>query len=306
MKIPRQSYTEEFKREAVKRVEVGNKPAAVARQLGISETALSNWHKAAAQGKLAATAKALTPEQMEVSRLRAEAARLRMENDILKKRRRTSRRDLCEVRLIDATRREFSLTRLCGVLGVSVSGYRAWKRGGRVVKRLTNAQLLALIRAIHREFKTSEGWLLAAVLDLNTRMIVGWAMGSTMTRQLVIDALPMAWFRRRPKPELIHHSDRGSQNCSHDYQQLLNEYGMQPSMSRKSNCWDNAPMESFLNSLKNECTHRRVMPPAGKRNRRRSSTSSRSTTGDADTPRWATRVRPRTTPAWLAQQNLAA
>lgn len=85
MKIPRQSYTEEFKREAVRLVEAGNKPSAVAKQLGISETAMSNWRKAAASGKLAATSKALTPEQMEVSRLRAELARLKMENEILKK-----------------------------------------------------------------------------------------------------------------------------------------------------------------------------------------------------------------------------
>lgn len=93
------------------------------------------------------------------------------------------------------------------------------------------------------------------MLDLHTRMFVGWAMGSTMTRQLVIDALRMAWFRRRPKPGLIHHSDRGSQYCSHDYRQQLQDYGTQASMSRTGNCWDNAPMESFFNSLKNECTH---------------------------------------------------
>lgn len=85
MKIPRRSYTEEFKREAVNLVEAGNKPAAVARQLGISETALSNWRKAAAEGRLAATARKLTSEQMELSRLHAELARLKMENEILKK-----------------------------------------------------------------------------------------------------------------------------------------------------------------------------------------------------------------------------
>jgi transposase len=85
MKIPRQSYTEEFKREAVRLVEAGNRPSAVARQLGISEQTLMNWRKASAVGKLAATARSLTPEQMEVSRLRTEVARLRMENEILKK-----------------------------------------------------------------------------------------------------------------------------------------------------------------------------------------------------------------------------
>jgi putative transposase len=90
---------------------------------------------------------------------------------------------------------------------------------------------------------------------LHTRMIVGWAMDSRMTRDLVISALRMAWFRRKPKDGLIHHSDRGSQYASHDYQAVLKEYGMTASMSRKGNCWDNAPMESFFNSLKNKRTH---------------------------------------------------
>jgi putative transposase len=103
---------------------------------------------------------------------------------------------------------------------------------------------------------TGEGWLyLAVVLDLYTRQIVGWAMRERMTKDLVIDALRMAWFRRRPQPGLIHHSDRGSQYCSHDFQDQLAEYGMLASMSRKGNCWDNAPSESFFNSLKNERVH---------------------------------------------------
>lgn len=103
---------------------------------------------------------------------------------------------------------------------------------------------------------TDEGWLyLAIVLDLYTRQIVGWAMRERMTKDLVIDALRMAWFRRRPPPGLIHHSDRGSQYCSYDFQKQLAEYGMRASMSRKGNCWDNAPSESFFNSLKNERVH---------------------------------------------------
>lgn len=100
---------------------------------------------------------------------------------------------------------------------------------------------------------TREGWLyLAVVMDLYTRMIVGWTMDSRMTRELVMNALRMARFRRKPAPGLLHHSDRGSQYCSSDYQALLGEYGMVASMSRKGNCWDNAPMESFFSSLKNE------------------------------------------------------
>lgn len=100
---------------------------------------------------------------------------------------------------------------------------------------------------------TREGWLyLAVVMDLYTRMIVGWSMDSRMTRELVMNALHMARFRRKPQPGLLHHSDRGSQYCSGNYQALLAECGMVASMSRKGNCWDNAPMESFFNSLKNE------------------------------------------------------
>lgn len=100
---------------------------------------------------------------------------------------------------------------------------------------------------------TGEGWLyLAVVMDLYSRMIVGWAMDERMTRELAMDALRMARFRRKPAPGLLHHSDRGSQYCSGDYQALLAGYGMRCSMSRKGNCWDNAPMESFFNSLKNE------------------------------------------------------
>jgi putative transposase len=103
---------------------------------------------------------------------------------------------------------------------------------------------------------TGEGWLyLAVVLDLYTRQIVGWAMRERMTKDLVLDALRMAWFRRRPQRGLIHHSDRGSQYCSHDFQKELVAHGMLASMSRKGNCWDNAPSESFFNSLKNERVH---------------------------------------------------
>lgn len=106
---------------------------------------------------------------------------------------------------------------------------------------------------------TQEGWLyLAVVMDLYSRLIVGWSMDSRMTRELVMNALRMARFKRKPLEGVIHHSDRGSQYCSHDYQGLLGEMKMIPSMSRKGNCWDNAPMESWFNSLKNERVfHRR-------------------------------------------------
>lgn len=93
---------------------------------------------------------------------------------------------------------------------------------------------------------------LAAVEDLFQRKIVGWAMDSTMTRQLVLDALRQAVWRYRPSAGLIHHSDRGSQYASHEYQQALKDYKMIGSMSRKGNCYDNACMESFFGTLKRE------------------------------------------------------
>jgi putative transposase len=237
---------------------------------------------------------------------------------------------------IDEHRRTYGLAESCAVLGVSSSGYQAWKRGGSPNrKRLTDAQMLALIQAIDAELKgsygsprmvlelrsrgfpaskerverlmrengirarhkrrfkattdskhalpvapnlldrnftpeapnqvwtadmtyiwTDEGWLyLAVVLDLFNREVVGWSIKPRMTADIVVDALTMAWFRRKPGPGLLHHSDRGSQYASHAFQARLKEYGMICSMSRKGNCWDNAPSESFFNSYKNERVH---------------------------------------------------
>jgi len=237
---------------------------------------------------------------------------------------------------IDAQRQTYPLPAMCETLTVSVSGYRAWKRGGSPQrKRLTDTQMLTVIRAIHREIKgaygsprmlrelrsrgfpagkerverlmrenrirgrhkrrykattdskhalpvapnvlnrnftptapnqawsadltyvwTDEGWLyLAVVLDLFNREIVGWSIKSRMTADSVVDALTMAWFRKKPAPGLIHHSDRGSQYASEAFQRVLKRYGMVCSMSRKANCWDNSPAESFFNSLKNERVH---------------------------------------------------
>ena len=102
---------------------------------------------------------------------------------------------------------------------------------------------------------TAEGWLyLAAVMDLYSRRIVGWAMSDSLHRQVVIDALQMALTIRQPPPGLMHHSDRGSQYASADYQALLTQFQMIGSMSRKGNCYDNAPMESFFGTFKTELT----------------------------------------------------
>jgi putative transposase len=100
---------------------------------------------------------------------------------------------------------------------------------------------------------TKEGWLyLAVVLDLFSRKVVGWAMRDTMAQELTLAALQMAITNRRPAPGLLHHADRGSQYAAHDYRRLLTRHGMLCSMSRKGDCWDNAPLESFFGSLKTE------------------------------------------------------
>jgi transposase InsO family protein len=100
---------------------------------------------------------------------------------------------------------------------------------------------------------TAEGWLyLAVVLDLYSRAVVGWSMGQRIDRHLVINALRMAITHRTLAPGLIHHSDRGSQYASADFQALLRTHGIRCSMSRKGNCWDNAPVESFFGTLKQE------------------------------------------------------
>jgi putative transposase len=237
---------------------------------------------------------------------------------------------------IDSVLTEAPLRELCALVNVSVSGYRAWKRGGTPDrKRLTDEQMVTVMRAIHAELKgaygsprmmrelrmrgftagkerterlmrensirarhkrrfkattdsrhrlpvaenlldrkftpeapnqvwtsditylwTDEGWLyLAIVLDLFNREVVGWSLKPRMTSDIVTDALTMAWFRRRPEPGLLHHSDRGSQYASNAFQDKLAEYGMRCSMSRKGNCWDNAPTESWFNSFKNERVH---------------------------------------------------
>lgn len=103
---------------------------------------------------------------------------------------------------------------------------------------------------------TEEGWLyLATEKDLFSRRIVGYAMSDSVGAQLAVDALRMALGRRNPPPGLIHHSDRGVQYASRGFQQLLGEHGIRCSMSGKGNCYDNAPMESFFGTLKNEMVH---------------------------------------------------
>jgi transposase InsO family protein len=239
---------------------------------------------------------------------------------------------------IETHRTEFTITLLCQVLGVSRSGYYAWRKRPLSPRKMANQILMEQIKAsyhksrqtygsprihadlveagikcghnrvarlmrqtglsasqrrrfkvtttdanhdypvapnrLNQEFRadrpnqkwladityipTLEGWLyLAAVLDLYSRRIVGWAMADNLERQLVIEALQMAIETRQPPPGLLHHSDRGSQYASDDYQALLTKFKMHSSMSRTGNCYDNAPMESFFGTLKTELIYQR-------------------------------------------------
>lgn len=104
--------------------------------------------------------------------------------------------------------------------------------------------------------KTEEGWLyLAVVMDLFSRRIVGWSMQKTLSQQLTLDALHMAIQQRNPSGELLHHSDQGVQYACTAYQNVLKQFNIDCSMSRKGNCWDNAPIESFFGTLKTELVH---------------------------------------------------
>lgn len=106
---------------------------------------------------------------------------------------------------------------------------------------------------------TAEGWLyLAVVIDLYSRRVVGWAASDRMKKDLAITALQRAIAIRRPDPGLIHHSDRGSQYCSDEYQKILKNHGMEISMSGKGNCYDNAMVETFFKTLKSELIWRTV------------------------------------------------
>ena len=237
---------------------------------------------------------------------------------------------------VDAHRAEYPVTRLCRTLGVSPSGYYAWRRRLPSARTLANHRLLTHMRLIHREVHetygsprmhaelvtrglpcnvkrvarlmrlyhlrarhkrryrvttkvnpklpvapnhlaqhfhasapnekwvgditsiwTREGWLyLAVIMDLYSRRIIGWALASTQDTTLVLAALHMAIGRRQPPAGLLHHSDRGSQYASAQYQAVLQAYRFTVSMSGTGNCFDNAALESFFGTLKAERIHR--------------------------------------------------
>ena len=107
--------------------------------------------------------------------------------------------------------------------------------------------------------RTWQGWLyLAVVIDLYARKVVGWSMKPTMDREIVLDALMMAVWRRKPKNQVLIHSDQGSQFSSDDWRRFCTAHNLKPSMSRRGNCWDNAVVESFFSSLKKERIKKRV------------------------------------------------
>lgn len=241
-------------------------------------------------------------------------------------------------RLIDAKKAAIPVRRSCRLLGVSSSGYYAWKRRKPSLRQYADMILLAHVRQhfalshetygsprMHAELKaaglscgrhrvarlmrdnglkalmkrrykkttdsthggpvapnlldqdfsaegpnqkwgvdisyiwTAEGWLyLAVVIDLYSRRVVGWAVSDRMKKDLAITALKRAIATRRPKPGLIHHSDRGSQYCADEYQKILKAHGMQISMSGKGNCYDNSMVETFFKTLKSELIWRAV------------------------------------------------
>lgn len=121
------------------------------------------------------------------------------------------------------------------------------------IKVKRNRKFKATTDSNHSYIWTAEGWLyLPVILDLHSRRVIGWAVSGRLRRDLAIRALKMAVALRKPPKGCIHHTDRGSQYCSHGYQKVLREYGFQVSMSGTGNCYDNAAVETFFKTIKAE------------------------------------------------------
>ena len=159
---------------------------------------------------------------------------------------------------------EHRVARLMRVEGIRAKTVKKWRATTQSNPRLPVAE-----NTLNRQFTvehpnrvwagdltyvwTTEGWLyLAVILDLYSRLVVGWAMGHRLTVELAEQALTMALANRNPRAGLLHHSDRGSQYAATSYQLLLTTHGITTSMSRRGNCWDNAVAESFFSNLKKE------------------------------------------------------
>ena len=233
MKIPKQEYTPQFRELAVKRVRAGQTVGAVARELGLIEQTLAliqaiNLELKGAYGS-PLMVRELRGRGFPASKERVE--RLMREYGVRARHKRRFKSTTDSKHALPVApnllAREFTPTK--PNLAWSADMTHIWR---------------------------DEGWpYLAVVLDLFNREVVGWSIKPKMTADIVIDALTMAWFRRKPASGLVHHSGRGSQYASLAFQARLKKYGMVCSMSRKGNCWDNAPTESFFNSLKNERVH---------------------------------------------------
>ncbi len=192
---------------------------------------------------------------------------------------------------IEAHIDSYPISTMCELLVVSHSGFYAARSRAPSARAVEQAQIVAEIRraqtrhrgrygrrhpvapnVLERDFEatapnqkwladltyipTDEGWLyLALVLDLFSRKLVGWAMSETMPQELTLAALWVALGWRDPGPGLLHHSDRGSQYAAGNYRKVLRARGITVSMSRKGDCWDNAPMESANGTVKVECVH---------------------------------------------------
>jgi len=335
-------FTKEFEDEAVRLVATsGRTQREVAEDLGVGLSTLVRW--------IGRRRDRLTemPGETPQADLAAELKRLRRENEILRQERDILKRATAFFRpggksmrfaLVDQAKKDFPVHRLCQVLGVSQSGYFAWKDRPASRRQRDDMVMLAHVRSAFalsngtygsprmtrelqddgfaigrrrtarlmrenglrgrqkRRFKrttdsehswpiapniidqdftatapnqkwgvdisyvwTREGWLyLAVVLDLFSRRVVGWAVGDRLHRDLALAALRKALVMRRPPEGLIHHSDRGSQYCSVDYQAELHRHGIRISMSGKGNCYDNAMVETFFKTIKSELVWRTV------------------------------------------------
>ena len=166
---------------------------------------------------------------------------------------------------VDCGRRKVAkLMRSAGLKGCPRKRYRlssgtAYGSVGRnLLKRDFSVQRIDAVWACDMTYVwTLQGWLyLAVVMDLCSRRIVGWSMSARITRPLPMGALQMALAHRRPQSGLIHHSDRGSQYLSDEYQRMLKRHGIRCSMSQRGSCFDNAPVESFFSLLKRERVYR--------------------------------------------------
>ncbi|XPZ44841.1 IS3 family transposase [Escherichia coli] len=337
--MKKRNFSAEFKRESAQLVVDQNYTVAdAAKAMDVGLSTMTRWVKQLRDERQGKTPKAspITPEQIEIRKLRKKLQRIEMENEILKKG--VLRK---AVRLRYAFIRDntccWPVRLLCRVLDVHPSGFYAWLQQPHSQRHQADLRLTGQIkqfwlesgcvygyRKIHldlrdsgqqcgvnrvwrlmkrvgikaqvgyrsprarkgeasimspnrlqRQFnpdapderwvtdityiRTHEGWLyLAVVVDLFSRKIIGWSMQSRMTKDIVLNALLMAVWRRNPEKQVLVHSDQGSQYTSHEWQSFLKSHGLEGSMSRRGNCHDNAVAESFFQLLKRERIKKKI------------------------------------------------